>query len=299
MSDTITPGQNFEDAFAQFLSDTPPAAQPETQTDAQDTIQAPAEPPAPGGSDTIQAPAEGDTIVAGNEGQDTPPGGQDTIQAPAETPPASNEDVLARLAGLLKTAPATDKPATQPEPATEPPIYSEEENKFLADYVKEWPDVSKAEQLIRRGEYRAMVGYVFQEVAKELRPVMELVHSLADRTQHTDLVAAVPDYEAVREKVIDWVGKQPSYLQPAYQHVIEKGTSEEVADLIGRYKRDTGVAEAPKPSAPAARTKTELPPATKQAAAALAPVGSKRSAVPQMLDPQNFDQAFAEFADKV
>jgi hypothetical protein len=141
---------------------------------------------------------------------------------------------------------------------------------------------------------------VFQELAKEIRPLMETVQLLAHRTQLSDLTARVPDYDTTRDQVIAWVATQPEYLQPAYNAVITNGSVDEVADLIGRYKRETGAPAAT--AAPAAAPKkpdTELPPATKQAAAALAPVSSKRTVVPQTVDPTDFETAFASFADKL
>ncbi len=71
---------------------------------------------------------------------------------------------------------------------------------------------------------------------------------------------------------------QPKYLQPAYQHVIENGTADEVIDLIGQWRTSTGAAV---PAAVvASKSDTELSTAAKKAAAALAPVTSKRTAVP-------------------
>ena len=119
----------------------------------------------------------------------------------------------------------------------------------------------------------------------------------SERTHLNDLHTSINDYDDVRDKVINWVGRQPAYLQAAYNHVIKQGTVDEVADLVNRYKLETG---APTRAAPASRkTETELPTATKQAAAALAPVSSKRSAVIAGQDPNDFESAFASFADKL
>jgi hypothetical protein len=83
------------------------------------------------------------------------------------------------------------------------------------------------------------------------------------------------------------------------KQVMQSGTSDEVADLIGRYRAATGQqatpAPAAKPKAPAA-TKTELSSAAKQAAEALAPVSGERSAVPQGEDPMDFKTAFQKYA---
>ena len=210
-----------------------------------------------------------------------------------------DEDLLNRLASLVKKAPAAaePEPATQPAATAEPePTFSQEEQDFLQEYERDWPDVARAEQLRRRAEYRDLVGYVFAEVAKELSPIMEMVQSISTRTHLQDLQEVVTDYDDVRDKVIDWVATQPTYLQSAYNHVIQSGTVDEVADLINRYKEASGVQIKP---AGASKKETELPTATKQAAAALAPVSSKRSAVIQSGDPSDFESAFESFADKL
>lgn len=294
MSETLNPSQNFEDAFAAFLTDQPPEPLPkpeDTPAAPEQAQESPVEAPP-----TSEQPQEA-APEAAPEPETEPEQAPEVEQAPEAS--ENNQDLLNRLAEMLKQPATKAEEPKQAQPAQqddEPPLYTQEEQTFLQEYEKEWPDIVKAERLIRRGEYRAMVGYVFQEVAKELKPLLETVQTLAERTHLTDLKNTVSDYDVVRDKVIDWVGTQPAYLQTAYKHVIEQGTIDEVTDLINRYRRESGAAPTPRPTT---TRKTELPPATKQAAAALAPVGSKRSAVPQALDPQNFDQAFAEFADKV
>ena len=193
-------------------------------------------------------------------------------------------------------APAPAEPAPAPaEP--EPDIYTAEEQALLSEYEKDWPDVAKAEALRRRGEYRDLVNHVFREVAKELAPLAQNMKLLAERTHLADLHDAVEDYDEVRDKVIDWANQQPAYLRNAYQHVIQQGTPDEIADLVERYRQATGTPTAPAaPAAPARKAESELPSTTKQAVAALAPVSSKRSTVVQADDPNDFESAFAAAA---
>jgi siderophore synthetase component len=140
------------------------------------------------------------------------------------------------------------------------------------------------------------VGYVFQEVAKELSPLLGQVRNLSERAQLSDLQGRVENYAQDRDAVVEWAQKQPAYLRAAYNHVIQQGTVDEVADLITRFRQDTGAQRA---APAAAKPKTDLPAATKQAAAALAPVSSKRSAVIRGTDPNDFESAFEEFAGKL
>lgn len=105
------------------------------------------------------------------------------------------------------------------------------------------------------------------------------------------------DYGTLREQVVEWAKEQPSYLQSAYQHVIERGTVDEVSDLINRFKTETGQgAQTAKTPTRGPKKKTELPAQTKKVAAALAPVSSRRSAIPQGEEPTDFDSAFEAHA---
>jgi len=244
---------------------------------------------------TGETPAEAAPAPATEE---APPAAPEEAPAPAEEPaeaPAeSDDDLLRRLGSLLRKEPPAEPPpapAAPPAAAPElPPVLSKDEQEFLSTYEKEWPEVARAEALRRRAEYQELTTFIFKEVADFLRPHLGDLQAVTTRTHLSELEARVPDYDDVRDKVISWVGEQPKYLQPAYQHVIQQGTADEVADLISRWRSATGVTPTPTPRA---RETTVLPPATKQAAAALAPVGSKRSAPAAGVDPSDFEGAFA------
>lgn len=288
--------ESFEDAFSKLadLDTGVPEAQAAT-TPAPASAEAPAEPPK-----VEEAPAE----EPGAEATSEPPadGGTPAEEPAAAEKPAANaesEAILERLARLVQDTPPPPQPRQEPAQPSEPAIYTKEEQELLSSYEKDWPEVAKAESLRRKAEYRELVNYVFSEVAKEIRPIVDMVQTVSQRTHLEDLKSTVNDYDDVRDKVIDWVGQQPAYLQIAYKHVIENGTVDEVADLVDRYKRETGAAARPAVAPAPRKTETELPSATKQAAAALAPVSSKRSAVMQASDPEDFESAFAAFAGKL
>ena len=119
--------------------------------------------------------------------------------------------------------------------------------------------------------------------------------TMLDRTYKGGDTLEAADVEEIRA----WVDQQPAYLQAAYTQVIQQGTAEEVADLVGRYRKETGKGGAGAPTEPVTPSgaEAELSEPVKQAAASLAPVGSKRSVVSQPDDPSNFDDAWKRFAD--
>ena len=234
---------------------------------------------------------------------------KETEAAQAAIVAKAEDDMLKRLGGVLKkVAPVEEeRPAPVParaeadQPAASP--FTPEQVAFLEAYEKEFPDIAAAERLQRRADLVATTGYIFQEITRSLQPIIEQVQVLAQRTHLGDLHTAVPDYDATREQVIAWVEKQPAYLKNAYKAVVDQGTAAEVADLIKRYHADTGTAApaAPDPAAAAAAaaakaaTDKAAETARKAAAAALAPVGSKRS-VAVAGEPADFDGAFTAAA---
>lgn len=293
----------FEAAF-QRLSETPDEDDPKPAEPAKK------EEPAAAAPDPVkEAEAEAEAAAAA-VGNDNKPPAKEEPAAPAAD--AEGDDaILKKLAGLVKgaapdTQQAAPKETTAPEP--EKPfdpaegIYTPEEIQAIEAYTKDWADVSKGEALIRRAEYRAITHHIYNEIIGALLPKLEVVDALADTMQHNALAARVENYDDMRDKVTEWAKTQPEYLQVAYNRVISEGTVDEVVDLIGRFQKETGMqvaAPAAKAApAPAAKKEPELPAAAKQAAAALAPVGSSRSAVVSGTDPNDFESAFKEFADK-
>jgi hypothetical protein len=222
---------------------------------------------------------------------------------------AASPDADAILAGLRKLVGQPEAPAAGAEAAaaapgadTPKPTYTDEEQTFLTQYEKDWGDVAKGEALKRRAEYQALLDHVFKQVANFVKPIQETAEALAQRTFTSDVRSAVPDYsDQLRADVMGWVKSQPTYLQVAYNHVIEEGTVDEVKDLVDRYRTATGKA-APKPAgaggaAPKPADKgNELSDEAKKAAAALAPVDSKRSGVTAPGDPSDFEDAWKQAA---
>jgi hypothetical protein len=176
---------------------------------------------------------------------------------------------------------------------------SDEEAQFLTQYDQDYPDIARAEFIRRRVEYNQLLQYAFGEIARSIAPIAQTVQTMAERMHLGDIQGHVPDYNSIRNEVVAWVDKQPAYLKSAYTRVVVGGTQEEVVDLINRWRTDTGKAlpnGAPNGHQPPAKRLVKGPtPEAQAAAAALAPVASKRTGA-VVGDPTTFDDAFAEFA---
>lgn len=294
MTTEVDTGTDYDDAFAKFSgSDLPALSTPKEENP-------PAEPEGVLNEGEGEAPAvDGDETPDGKDAE--PDGKEEPAAKPekAEKPTKEDDvaaDLLSKLDALLESRKQEQppEPKTQEPPEQETPVYTPEEQAFLAEYETEWADVSKAESLKRRVEYEKLVQYVFNEVAAVLRPMTQDLQALAQERQKAQYRQVVPEYDTMQADLVAWAESQPAYLRAAYQHVIQNGTPEDVADLVERYKRETAastVVESPKQKA------TELPPSAKKAAQALAPVSSKRSSVVAAEpDKNDFDGAFDKFA---
>jgi hypothetical protein len=115
-----------------------------------------------------------------------------------------------------------------------------------------------------------------------------------------DIYDFVPDYDQVREPVINWVGSlPPSAFRNYAVSVVQQGAPGDIQQLVDQWRGYSGVA-APAAAAPAPRVPTvqrkAADPAIARAAAAMAPVKSQRTAVVQAEDPNDFDGAFERAA---
>ena len=227
----------------------------------------------------------------------TEPVTEDVSSEPAEpvSEPASDpiDTKLAQLAELLKQQPAIQAPQAAPTPKTEPQsteIYTLEERTQLAGFAKEWPDIAKAVQLTQRELARDIVQYIFDQLGPRISTIDTTLGSVARHTQLSQLQAAVPDYSDIRDKVINWVEKQPAGpIRDAYVHIVKAGSPDEVLTLIDHYRQTIRLPQ----TTPAVTSNPKVPQKT---AAKLAPVGSKRTSVNAGLDPQDFTSAFDQFA---
>lgn len=226
--------------------------------------------------------------------KDDAPAPKEPQKAPAE------QDIIDRLAQAVKerVQPVQVPQEPQYQQDYQPqPVLTQDDYKTLEAFDKDWPDVSKAINLILKEQTNAVVNHVFREFAQEFRPVAQRVMQMQQERHVEQLHTRVNDYDDVRDKVIDWAMQQPPYLRAAYGHVIQNGTAEEVADLIERYRAANAPQQQPAPVAPVQQQPKQLSPQVKKAAAALAPVQSKRSNVVRTDDPSDFEGAFSRFAD--
>lgn len=275
-------------------------------------------------------PAEGESTSEGDtpalEGEAKPPvepAKEADTQAPAATPAAEGEQPPTEPAKEPATPPTSEdddwkarfeeleakveRPPEQPQrPPVEPApadIYAPEEKEFLAEYDKNWPDVTKGEALKRRAEYGELVTHIFSEIARVYDPLVQrgaqAADSVAETTALSIIRSAHADYdETMYNDVLKWADGLTGTRKRVVDAVIAEGEPGEVVDLINDFKSATGrkprVVAGSAGAAPAAGV-TELSAKAKQAAKALGVVDSKRTApVSGQVDPNDFESAWDE-----
>lgn len=287
----------FDAAFDELTLATPAATPEPTPTPA--PTAAPAATPEPTAAPTVAPAVTPEPTAAPTAAPDAP-----ELQAQLA-------ELTAKYEALKTTAQAAPEPTPPPTPApTAAPMYNADEQAALQKYRTDWSEVAAGEALVRRAEYGEVVKFIFSQLGPQIEALRTSASTTATRSQYADLKTMVPDYDEVRDSTIEWIAKQPAYLRNAYTEAGNSGTPEEVADMITRFKKDTGYVSKPA-AAPAAAPAPTAAPVTAAgvkggpraagefaaaAVAALKPVATGRTSPSSEPDNNDYDGAFKEFA---
>lgn len=212
-------------------------------------------------------------------------------------PPDATPALLERFVQAMEA----QKPQPQQRVQQQAPqLYTPEEMATLETFEKDWPDAVKALQLIMRGSTMVQRAQIMQDMTATLAPALQNMETVQVDHQLNSLRQAIPDYDAIRDQAIQWATTDkniPPLLRNTYNDVIAKGTPGDVKWLVDGWRTATGKSVSTT-STPVvvAKPANELSEAAKQAAASLAPVVSKRTAVVSAAVPTDFDGAFEHFA---
>ena len=227
--------------------------------------------------------------------EETPVIEEETPANEEETPVNEEEktDFAGELAKLREELKKPEEVVEEPEVAPTP-LLSEEETKFLQEYDADWPDISKAEAIKRKVEIRQAVEYVFAQMQQAMNPLMDKFRETEYNQHEAALLAAHNDYNEVKDDVISWVGQQQGVRGKLFGEVVKAGTVDEISELVTIWKEATGKTKPQVSGAASTPVPTEPPAKAKQAAQKLSVVSSKRTSVPAVSDPNDFDSAWSD-----
>lgn len=231
---------------------------------------------------------------------------------------------LSKIEEAKKTKPAelkedpTDKRLTDKEAADSYDALSPEDKETLEQYEDAFDIVSKAEGIKRKAELgrlsqrldqikeeiRAEMKSEISSIRGELTPVTKKFEA-DDLEAHFDSIGAVhSDYKTYQDggeghvDLMTWVESKPKYLQPALLNTIQKGSAEEVVDLLNDFKRENNI-PLTSPQTETTSNVVTMTPRKAEKKAALATVTTRRGAVStgyQAAD--DFEGAFEEAVHK-
>jgi hypothetical protein len=288
----LKPGEKAPDALTSVTQNVVVAQPVEPVQNADTSIANPDTPtlenPAATGDDGDEA-----TVAAQNAAAEAKAASDAAAVAP------QNDQLLERFVKAMEA----QKPAPAPvraAPAAPAPLFSQDEANMLIAAEKDYPDIIKAVQLLMRGASTVQQQQIMGQVREFVQPVAQTLETVQVDHQLNALTTAIPDYLTVRDPAIKWATSDPSIpppLRKAYMDVIENGDVGEVKWLVGDWRKATGqTTPTPGQTTPAVKPSSELSTAAKQAAAALAPVVSRRTAAVTTAIPTDFDGAWDHFS---
>jgi len=180
-----------------------------------------------------------------------------------------------------------------------------EEKAAMEDFKKNFPTEHAAMESRLKAEKRVVNRQVYDAVQAamtrvyaDFTPLAQGYAADSEAAHFEKLRAAHTDYDTVVDLVPAWIKKQPAYLQTAYQSAYDGGSTQEVIDLVTRFKTDTGRVT------PAVTTTAVVTPeparkgATKEEIESGLPVNTRRAApnTKGAPDANDYDGAFDEAA---
>lgn len=147
----------------------------------------------------------------------------------------------------------------------------------LASIREDYPALADAMEKAIDAKVNAKLG----EFSQTLKPTLEVTEDTLRERHFAAITEAHADFEDLLDsgKLADFVKAQPAFLRPELERVMEKGTAQEIIDMLGMYKEKNPVTPPPADTTPKP-SKEDL---AKAAEAAIQKAKSEKSAVPNSL----------------
>lgn len=164
---------------------------------------------------------------------------------------AEKDAEIARLAAAVQ---APTQPAA--EETTEPTG----EDVTFGDYSDE--AMKKGVQAVAAAEIAKAVAAINAKFEPALAPIKEQAQNAALEAHFKALTDANPDHNEIvtGQPLQDWIEKQPSFVRDQYKVVFERGTADQVIELVSTFKSQSGIGQtaAASTAADAARKAKEV-----------------------------------------
>lgn len=147
---------------------------------------------------------------------------------------AEKDAEIARLAAAVQ---APTQPA--PEETTEPTG----DDVTFGDYSDE--AMKKGVQAVAAAEIAKAVAAINAKFEPVLAPIKEQAQNAALEAHFKALTDANPDHNEIvtGQPLQDWIEKQPSFVRDQYKVVFERGTADQVIELVSTFKSQSGIGQ--------------------------------------------------------
>lgn len=291
---------DFEAAFAEAVNapvDAPVDAPVENPAPVEDAPVEGVDEPTPVESDE-PTPVEAPTDVT----LDTPAPAPQAVPAPAPAPLDTKQ--------LAQAIAEANRMAQQPEPAPVEPAapntasyedyLDETQKKSIEQFTAEWSDVAAPVSALISAHVKAALANQRQEILGHVQQQVAPIQQYAAKSQEAlyvnTLQSAHPDFREAAKAIPAWIEGQPKIYQPRLKEIYDRGSADEVIDLISMYKQAVGSTGAvpAQPASSAVQAPQSAPVSPAALAATLAPPAAKRSVSKTSRDPNDGESAFME-----
>ncbi len=190
---------------------------------------------------------------------------------------------------------AAEKVAADRAAAEKP---TKEEQALLDDVIENFPEVSKALDIVQRitmskvdSIVEKRMSALLSQLNQQLAPVFATTQTVANNAHEQAILNKHSDAFDIIDAVGSWVDKQPPILQTTYKDVLEKGTADQVIQLLDLYKESTKPVTPKESAAEVEKKKAKL--------AAQEGVTSRQAPTRETLDPNDFSGAFNKYSQQV
>jgi hypothetical protein len=236
-----------------------------------------------------ELPSSGSAVV----GDETPP--LAVVEEPEVTTPpapvAADVALTNRIAELEASLIEQTKPAAVAPTSPEPAVLSDVDQEVISEVEEDWPTINRALEIKisqLEGRLSQLITGKLGEVQQQIAPLAKNSNESAQDKFMVTIRSAHEDADALLPRVEQWIEAQPSYLRPAMNNVLDRGTAAQVIELFTNYKLAAG--EAPAVAATVVDTGTE------RRLAGMEGVRTQRTGVSADDDPSDFASAFESAA---
>jgi len=172
-----------------------------------------------------------------------------SLQGMIESKQRETETLTSKVKEFEDKFKAIDE-AGKVKPRSDDVVTEEQEDPQLQEYLKDYAYVSANEAKLRQKDLKALKGEILTEISKTYDiPIKSVERLIEERTEDKSIehvgriVEAHEDYgkDFTEREINEWVGTLSPAVKKVYAEIITDGDTDEVIDLISKYKEANNI----------------------------------------------------------